>query len=115
MNTNAPCAWVDHDSDLIERLQAGDRVVVLFYASWCPFCARFLPIFQRHAGMVEGMHFVLAQDDAEMLAPRYDVKVYPTVLLFEKGALSERLDGAAGVGLNEEKLLAFLSREPSVR
>jgi len=112
MNTNAPCALVDHDSDLIESLKAGDRVVVLFYASWCPFCARFLPTFQRHAGM-EGMHFVLARDDAETLAPRYAVKVYPTVLLFEKGAVSERLDGAPGVGLNEERLLAFLSRKSS--
>jgi len=64
---------------------------------------------------MEGMHFILAQDDAEVLAPRYAVKVYPTVLLFEKGAVSERLDGAAGVGLNEEKLLAFLSHEPPVR
>jgi hypothetical protein len=32
------------------------------------------------------------------------VDVVPTVLLFEKGAVTKRLDGAPGAGLDEKQL-----------
>lgn len=82
--------------------------VVLIYASWCPFCVRFLPVFQKYA---EGNgHYFLAQDDQEILAEQYDVEVIPTVLAFQNGTIIGRLDGKIGIGLNEAQLGDFVKR-----
>jgi len=111
MSANVACALVNNELDLKEILKAIDKVFVLFYASWCPFCISFLPIFQKHA---EGKsrHFVIVQDDQEIIADQYLVKVYPTVLFFENGIVSKRLDGVLGVGLDQSQLVEFVSFYP---
>jgi thioredoxin 1 len=111
MVASTPCALVKSDHDLIETLRATDRVIALFHASWCPFCVKFLPAFQKRAAEAE-RHFVVVQDDQEMIAGRYSVKVYPTVLFFENGAVAKRLYGVPGVGLDEKKLAAFIDSCP---
>jgi thiol-disulfide isomerase/thioredoxin len=95
----------------MEILRATDRVIALYHASWCPFCVRFLPIFKKHAEKKE-LHFVIVQDDQETIADQYSVNVYPTVLFFEKGVVSKRLDGVLGVGLDEKQLAEFVSLCP---
>jgi len=40
---------IDVEYGLDDILKSKDRVVVLFYASWCPFSQRFLPIFEKYA------------------------------------------------------------------
>jgi thiol-disulfide isomerase/thioredoxin len=111
MSKNAAFALVKNDSDLRKILRNKDRVIALFHASWCPFCIRFLPIFQKHAEK-EGRYFVIAQDDQETIAEQYSVKVYPTVLYFEKGVIAKRLDGVLGVGLDEKQLTEFVNLRP---
>ena len=111
MSANVTCALVNNNHDIIKILRATDRVIALFYASWCPFCVRFLPIFKKHAEK-EGRHFVIVQDDQETIADQYSVKVYPTVLFFENGVISKRLDGVSGVGLDEKQLAEFVSLCP---
>ncbi len=108
------CVLVNNRHDLTERLMAADRVVALFYASWCPFCARFLPIFKQYAGL-EGLQFIMVQDDGETMADEYSVKVYPTVLFLEKGVVSERLDGQSGLGLSERQMSEFVDACSSYR
>jgi thioredoxin 1 len=107
MSANVTCDLVNNNQDLIEILRTTDRAIVFFYASWCPFCIKFLPTFQKTAEK-EGRHFVIVQDDHETIADQYLVKVYPTVLFFEKGVILKRLDGVAGVGLDEKQLSAFI-------
>ena len=111
MSVNVTCALVNNNHDLIEKLRATDRVIALFYASWCPFCVKFLPIFKKHAEG-EGRHFVIVQDDQETIADQYSVKVYPTVLFFENGVVSKRLDGILRVGLDEKQMVEFVSLCP---
>jgi thioredoxin 1 len=111
MGANSSSASVNNEQDLIEKLRSADRVIALFYASWCPFCERFLPIFQKHAAQ-EGRHFVLVQDDEETIAGRYSIEIYPTVLFFENGTVSKRLDGVPGVGLSEKHLTEFVGLCP---
>jgi thiol-disulfide isomerase/thioredoxin len=112
MNAN-PCALVNSSHELNEILKTKDRVIALLYASWCPFCVRFLPIFKKHAQEGE-QYFVMVRDDREAIADLYSVKVYPTVLFFENGVVSKRLDGESGVGLDENKLLKFVGLCPTV-
>jgi thiol-disulfide isomerase/thioredoxin len=104
MNANASCALVNNEHDLKEILKVEDKVIALFYASWCPFSQRFLPIFQKHVEK-EGRHFVMVQNDQETMVDQYSVKVYPTVLFFEKGIILKRLDGVLGVGLDEKQFM----------
>ena len=111
MSASVTYALANNNHDLIEILRATDRVIALFHASWCPFCIMFLPIFEKHAEG-EGRHFVSVQDDQETIADQYSVKVYPTVLFFENGVVSKRLDGVSGVGLNEKQLTEFINLCP---
>jgi hypothetical protein len=47
------------------------------------------------------------QNDQEKIADQYSVKIYPTMLFFENGVVSKRLDGVLGVGLDEKQLAAI--------
>ena len=47
-------------------------------------------------------------DDREDLCEKYEINYYPTVLLFENGVVTRRLDGAPGEGLNENQLKKML-------
>jgi len=105
------CTVVSTDHDLGQVLKAKDPVIALFYASWCPFCARFLPVFAKCAEN-ENRHFVMVRDDEETIADRYLVKAYPTVLFFENGVVSKRLDAELGIGLEEKELVEFMSKCP---
>ena len=112
MDTKHNCSLVDCKPDLDAALQANERVIALFYASWCPFCVKFLPIFQKTAAK-ERRTFLIVQDDQESLADLYSIEVYPTVLYLEKGNVVKRLQGALGMGLQETQLAAFVSALPA--
>jgi thioredoxin 1 len=107
MSAKNKCAAVDNSRDMEKTVKDRDKVIALVYASWCPFCRRFLPIFEEYAGKEE-KHFLLAQDDSEAICEKYGIEVVPTLLFFENGVLAKRLDGMPGAGLDEEKLVKFL-------
>jgi thiol-disulfide isomerase/thioredoxin len=111
MSADDKCVLVDNENDLNKILKTKDRVIALVYASWCPFCRRFLPIFQQYA-QEERRHFLRVQDDEESIGDKYSIDVFPTVLFFEKGAVSKRLDGESGVGLSEKQLADFVKSCP---
>jgi thioredoxin 1 len=92
-----------------EVLRAKDRVIVLFYASWCPHSARFLPIFERYAGKNEKVFLRVLIDSEESLSEKYSVAVVPTLIYFENGQESKRLDGIPGMGINEYELTSLIS------
>jgi len=96
---------IDVEYDLDEALKSKDKLVVLFYASWCPFSQRFLPIFEKYAKGNMQMCLRVKTDDKASLCEKYSVDVVPTVILFEKGKVKKRLDGVPGAGLEEKHLL----------
>ena len=108
MKENSKCAQLNNEQDLAHTLKANNKVITLFYASWCPFCSRFLPVFKKQAEGRE-RNFLLVQDDEETIGDKYSIRIFPTVLFFEKGVLSKRLDGTAGVGLQEKQLVEFIN------
>jgi thioredoxin 1 len=91
---------------------AGGPSAVLFTASWCPFCRAFRPIFERFAGNDRHCTPVIAEIDDEdnPLWERWHIAIVPSVLFFDRGALVRRLDGRAGVGLDERQLQAALAQ-----
>jgi len=108
MNSGNKSVLIDNEHDLDKLLKTNDRVIALVYASWCPFCRKFLPIFQKYA-QEEQQYFLCVQDDEERIGDKYFIDIFPTVLFFEKGSLSKRLDGKQGVGLSEKQLEEFIS------
>lgn len=97
--------WRD---DLKDILQSKDRIFVLFYASWCPFSQRFLPVFEKFAQGKTRSRARVVTDDKAKLCEEYSVEVVPTVLVFEKGKIIRRLDGVQGIGLSEKQLMNFV-------
>jgi thiol-disulfide isomerase/thioredoxin len=85
-------------------LKSKEKAFVLFYASWCPFSQRFLPIFEDYAknNPQECMSVVI--DDKPDLCEKYEIDYYPTVLLFKNGNVKRRLDATPGVGLTKKQL-----------
>ena len=87
----------------------GKERIVLFYASWCPFCRAFKPIFEDYEKQ-NGLSFLEADisDENDPLWDEYGINVIPTVLAVKDGKAVRRLDGRAGVGLTKEDLVSFV-------
>jgi thiol-disulfide isomerase/thioredoxin len=95
---------IDVEYGLDEVLKSKDKAVVLFYASWCPFSQKFLPIFEKYSQNKTETCLRIKTDDKASLCEKYSIDVVPTVLVFEKGAVKKRLDGTPGAGLKEKQL-----------
>jgi thioredoxin 1 len=99
----------------IEKLDAaltGRKVVVLFHATWCPFCRAFAPVFGRVAA--EGAAWapleVVVDEDDDPIWERYHIDVVPTVVFFDDGQPVGRIDGKAGIGIEEPTFRKALTR-----
>jgi thioredoxin 1 len=101
---------VDNAEELNVILEKTEKVLVLFYASWCPYCTRFVPIFDKKTVNLNkgNVIHVLLNDFDNPLWDDYSIGAVPTVIFFEKAEVSKRLDGKNGSGLSEKQLEAFL-------
>lgn len=93
-------------AELSEVLNNPGQFIALIYATWCPFCMRFLPVFRKYAK--DDSRLILVEDNEEEVADIYQVDIVPTVLVFENGEVVERLDGMPGLGLSEAELIQLL-------
>jgi thiol-disulfide isomerase/thioredoxin len=87
-----------------EVLNAKEKAYVLFYASWCPYSQRFLPIFQEYAKSNPEQCISVVIDDKPDVCEKYSIEYYPTVLLLSKGVVEKRLDAMPAVGLTKKQL-----------
>lgn len=101
---------VDNEKDLNKELQKNEKVIAFFYASWCPFCRSFLHVFdEKIVGFSRGrVIYVLLDDYDNQLWDDYSVEAVPTIIFFEKGKVSKRLDAKLGMGLSEKKFMVWL-------
>jgi thioredoxin 1 len=81
-------------------------VVVDFFADWCGPCRAVSPILEslsrEYAGRAK---FVKVDVDAnERLASEYDVQSIPTVIIFRRGQVLDRVVGAAPATLYKAKV-----------
>ena len=104
---------VSNKSDLERQLKKSKRVLALFYASWCPFCRRFLPAFDKKYSKYS-FNLVLrvkVDDDDNPLWEEYSIGAVPTVILFEEGQVCRRLNGRFGYGLSEKQFEDWLEEK----
>ena len=100
----------DNKQTLDAELGKNKRTIVLFYASWCPYCIRFVPVFDKNVinlGKGSVIH-VLLDDYDNPLWDDYSIGAVPTIILFEDGKVQSRLDASLGLGLSERKFYAWL-------
>jgi thiol-disulfide isomerase/thioredoxin len=93
------------EEQIEEILKSKEKTFTLFYASWCPFSQRFLPIFEEYAKRNPHECISVVVDDKPDLCDKYSIEYYPTVLLFKKGKIYKRLDAAPGAGLTKKQLI----------
>jgi thiol-disulfide isomerase/thioredoxin len=101
-NTNT-CILINTGRELEDALKKKDNIFILFYASWCGFSQRFLPIFEKCAKDTSRQCYRMMIDELPWLCEKYQIEVYPTVIFFEKGIPTKRLDGIHGEGLSEQQ------------
>ena len=110
MNTErGKMSKLDDEYDLEKGLRKKEKVFVLFYASWCPFSRRFLPVFEKYSKTRPQICMQVKIDDKAKLTEKYSIDVVPTVLVFEMGTVTKRLDGEPGAGLDENQFKKLLT------
>jgi thioredoxin 1 len=87
-----------------EVLQAGEPVIVDFWAEWCGPCHAVFPVLERIA---EERNIKLVKvniDENQDLAMRYGIQSIPNMMLFEAGAPKAAAAGAMPKGMLETQL-----------
>jgi len=98
--------------DLEKEVKQHKSVLVLFCASWCPFCQNFFSTFDELAaknGFDKTLRIYIDDDDNQ-LWEEYSIESVPTVILFEQGRVSRRLDSRLGWGLREKPFSKWLKK-----
>jgi thiol-disulfide isomerase/thioredoxin len=86
--------------------------LVLFYADWCHYCARFKPIFEEKVKSINNnllIGGVKLNDDDNPLWDKYDIKAVPTLIAFSNNSIKSRRDAKMGIGLTSSDLTSILS------
>jgi len=98
-------------SSFHENIKDKEQAFVLFYATWCPYSQRFLPIFEEFSKSNPNECLSIIVDEEPELCEQYSINYYPTVIMFKKGKAYKRLDAEPGVGLNKKQLKELTGKQ----
>jgi thioredoxin-like negative regulator of GroEL len=96
------------EKSALERKIAKARHLVLFYAGWCPDCARFMPVFDSLPSSTN-LPLLKARidEDENPMWDHYGIERVPTLILFENGKEKGRAEEKGG-RISEEELKKLL-------
>jgi thiol-disulfide isomerase/thioredoxin len=96
--------------ELDEIINSNKEVIILFYAGWCPFSRRFLPVFEKQANLKEAVFYQIELFNNFEVFNKYKIDVYPTLIYFKNKKIAERLDGYPGAGLTSDECETFITK-----
>ncbi len=91
--------------------RSGKRTLIIFHATWCPFCRRFLSELERllpPGGIPAAL--VDISDTGSPLWDTLSIDVVPTAIVFDEHRVVDRLNGISGLGLPSTEFRAFAER-----
>lgn len=96
---------------IAESLQR--TVLVDFWAEWCPPCLIIAPILEQvvkdHAGQLALAKLEVDDGENMKLAGRYQVRGFPTIILFRDGQEKARFSSARSKSFIEEFIAPWLN------
>lgn len=80
------------------------KTVVLFYATWCPYCANFKPTFE--SAKIENANKIgsIIDEDENPLWDRFSILAVPTIIVFQNGKIISRRDAKKHIGLTKSDM-----------
>ena len=105
------------EADQIDNvLSKTKKVLVMFYADWCPFCHKFKPEFESLPCLTDSKsnskyraYGVKVNDDDNPLWDKFSINSVPTLIAFDEAKLVARKDARMGIGLSKSDLDSILS------
>ena len=96
---------IGHDEFVQTVMESEDKYLVLFYADWCPFCAKFKPIFEAYEGKLQyKLAGAKVNEDDNPLWDMFKMESIPTMIAFNNGEVVTRRDAKRGVGLTKDDM-----------
>jgi len=95
----------EFDSKILKNDQ---KTLVLFYASWCPYCENFKPTFE--SAKIDNVRKIaaLVDEDENPLWDRFNIQAVPTMIAFEKGKIVTRKDAKKHIGLTKSDMESMI-------
>ena len=80
--------------ELIKEINENEKVLVDFFATWCPPCKALGPIVEEFASEHEEIRVLKVNvDENQELAIEYGVTLVPTLIFIENGEVKKRNSG----------------------
>ncbi len=97
------------DSEFKDFLEKNNLVLVDFFADWCGPCQMVSPVIEKLSEELESVSFAKMNVDQNSEIPgKFGIMSIPTLLVFKKGKLVDRITGAYPKQAIEERLRKFL-------
>lgn len=80
------------------------KTVVLFYATWCPYCSNFKPTFESAKIDTANKVGSIIDEDENPLWDRFNIQAVPTMIVFQNGKIISRRDAKKHVGLTKSDM-----------
>ena len=85
-----------------------EKILVLFYADWCPYCANFKPNFEEIRSDKVQKKAALVNEDENPLWDRFNIQAVPTIIAFQNGQILARRDVKRGIGLTRKDMESLI-------